>query len=1226
MHMNWRSPWLVLLIVTSAVATAEEVPYGVGDWPEVLGNHRAKIRVDQKADAVWVHLPWRRRDAAPEKKEIIVIDAATNQRVQNVLRVNVTRQSGDLLIQPVTVPGEYFVYYLPYKTEGSWYFPTTVYLPAIDSAKPDWAAACGPIADQVRQGKTAELPVAQVLEFQAINEFHRFDPMEVVASPEETKTLLAANPDRAYLVFPEDRKFPIRMTDELPLCWTQRGPIDTFAGDACRGEFYAFQLGVYAARQAVEAISAEVSDLKSDAGAAIPAASIRCFNLAGADWLGRPIHKTVSVPQGKIQALWFGVDVPRTLPAGTYRGTVTLRGQKAPATAVRLTLNVSDKLLEDRGDSELWRHSRLRWLDSTIGLDDEVFAPYTPVKAEGRTISVLGRSVQLADSGLFSGITTTFTRNVDAADAPPQEILAEPMRLVVEPAAGPLPRWKSAAGPKVVAQASGSVTWESVGTAGPMTLVCRGKLECDGYVNFRLTLKAAQAGDLKDVRLELPLRREIATYMMGMGRKGGYRPKHWEWKWDVDRSNNQLWIGDVNAGLSCKLKHVEDRWDLFNVQESGLYKDWGNGGRGGCTVEETGSEVVLIRAYTGPRSVAAGEELHFNFGLLITPVKVLDRDHWQWRYFHSGGVAPAAEVADAGAKVINLHQGNGHNPYINYPFLTTDKLSAYAADAHARQMRVKIYYTIRELTNYTAEFWALRSLGEEIFRTGPGFQLADQFAEHKETPRQGPTGSSWLCEHAINGYVPAWHQHLGNGHYDAAIATTGLSRWHNYYLEGLNWLVRNVGIDGLYLDGIGYDREIMKRVRKVLQRARPGCLIDFHSGSHFAPQYGMNNCANLYIELFPCIDSLWFGEGFNYDETPDFWMVEVAGIPYGLFGEMLGGGNPWRGMVYGMSNRLGWGGDPRHLWKLWDEFGIRDARMIGYWDSTCPVKTGRDDVLATVYQRDGRSLIALASWAPGPSDVRLTIDFARLGLDPAKANLYSPPLPGFQGEFAFKPDEPIRVAPGRGWLLVLDEKTRQLPPPVDITAGRKTLLEATFPGNSLDKEWTVTLSKRPNTALRAADGVLRIEAAANAAAFAERSIPAGATLVVSRIDQQTDGGASWGPGLTLVWPNGKVLRVNLRAEGRFGVDDGQRQFLEGVSCPGVWTQLALRLDEKEIVALASQDGRLWQELARLPRGEFPGDPSRVRLGKMSPGSKAEDHGILGPAGVCAIKDLHVLGK
>ena len=25
------------------------------------------------------------------------------------------------------------------------------------------------------------------------------------------------------------------------------------------------------------------------------------------------------------------------------------------------------------------------------------------------------------------------------------------------------------------------------------------------------------------------------------------------------------------------------------------------------------------------------------------------------------------------------------------------------------------------------------------------------------------------------------------------------------------------------------------------------------------------------------------------------------------------------------------GGDPRPLWKVWDEFGIHEARMSGYW-------------------------------------------------------------------------------------------------------------------------------------------------------------------------------------------------------------------------------------------------------------------------------------------------------
>ena len=76
----------MLAAATIASAATQDVPYGIGDWPEALGNHRARVRVEQPADAVWVHLPWRRRDAAPERIDIIVMDAATNQRVENVLR------------------------------------------------------------------------------------------------------------------------------------------------------------------------------------------------------------------------------------------------------------------------------------------------------------------------------------------------------------------------------------------------------------------------------------------------------------------------------------------------------------------------------------------------------------------------------------------------------------------------------------------------------------------------------------------------------------------------------------------------------------------------------------------------------------------------------------------------------------------------------------------------------------------------------------------------------------------------------------------------------------------------------------------------------------------------------------------------------------------------------------------------------------------------------------
>ena len=102
------------------------------------------------------------------------------------------------------------------------------------------------------------------------------------------------------------------------------------------------------------------------------------------------------------------------------------------------------------------------------------------------------------------------------------------------------------------------------------------------------------------------------------------------------------------------------------LKETGPYRDWSNDERGSCNVGEEGDQVVG-RAYTGPRQMAAGKALHFNFGLLITPLKVLDKRHWHWRYYHSQQAPPVAEVAKTGATIFNM-QGVALNPYGNYPF------------------------------------------------------------------------------------------------------------------------------------------------------------------------------------------------------------------------------------------------------------------------------------------------------------------------------------------------------------------------------------------------------------------------------------------------------------------------------------------------------------------------------------------------------------------------------
>ena len=87
--------------------------------------------------------------------------------------------------------------------------------------------------------------------------------------------------------------------------------------------------------------------------------------------------------------------------------------------------------------------------------------------------------------------------------------------------------------------------------------------------------------------------------------------------------------------------------------------------------------------------------------------------------------------------------------------------------------------------------------------------------------------------------------------------------------------------------------------------------------------------------------------------------------PYDHFNNVTKGASLglYGGMIYGMTNRLPWSddADPRPIWKIWDDFGIKGSQMIGYWTDNCPVKTSNDKVLATVYKKNAAVLISIAS-------------------------------------------------------------------------------------------------------------------------------------------------------------------------------------------------------------------------------------------------------------------------
>lgn len=974
---------------------AQAVPtdelYGVGIWnADSLGNHRVIVSVDKPADAVLATIDWRRRDLNPEAKNLIVVDAATGERITNVCRFTIDREQGEVVFQPQTVPGEYYIYYLKNVMSGSPYYPTVNYPAFENTASADWVKK-----NKLSGKKAPALPAAKVVQFQAINELNSFYPMEVIATSNETARLLKEHPGEKYILFTEDRKFPIRMTTDIPYKWIADNRHDFFNGQADKGEYYVFQLGVWAARSNVENLHVDFSALTNKAtGEQIPASSFTCFNTEGTDVTGTVFEKNCSVDKGKVQALWVGTQLPEHLSAGTYQGTVTVSAANAESKTVQVSLNVSENVIANHGDNEPWRHSRLRWLNSQIGFDDEVIAPYTPLVMEDKTISCLGREIKLSDLGLPEHITSYFKETMTGIGTNGRSVLAAPMELAADGGA-----WENL-NFEITKHKQGAIAWKALNQNSRFLMDLEGEMESDGNIAYKVTLVAREDASVEDVALRTHLASGVGRYMMGLGEKGGYCPNDLRWKWDVEKNQDAVWVGDVNAGIQIRL--YDNKYErplntnFYHQKPLHMPVSWCNAGNGGIDIHNA-ADGTRINAYSGKRSVKKGDRLYYYFNLALTPFRPIDTDkQWRERYHHNYEFLDG--IQKRGANVINIHHANAINPFINYPFLRTKEMKAYIDGAHARDMKVKIYNTVRELSNSCVEMFALRSLGNEIFSEGPG------------------GGFSWLQEHLDQNYIGAW---FVPGLKDAAIVNSGISRWHNYYLEGLDWLMKNVGIDGLYIDDLAFDRMTMKRIRKVMNRTNPGAMIDLHSANQYNPKDGFANSANLYLEHFPYLDRLWFGEYFNYDFPPEFWLVEVSGIPYGLMGEMLeGGGNPWRGMLYGMTGR-----SPRvdngPLWKLWDSFGMQNSEMIGYWVKDNPVKTGSEKTLATVYSHMGdKALISLATWEDTDAKVKLSIDWAKLGLDPSKVTLHAPAIENFQQETTWKPGDEIVVPKGKGLLII----------------------------------------------------------------------------------------------------------------------------------------------------------------------------------------------------------------
>lgn len=987
-----------LCIFFTFICYAQPVSYKLDThrWnPDSLGNHRAVLSVNNNQAIAKARILWRRADENPQLKGLILQDA-NGKNITNFKTGVFTNDELELMFQPTSGKGVYHLYFMPYQNEGGSSYPKGIYIKPKELATQQWL-----------ESVTNNIPVnTTLLKIESVDSFNAFTPLEIPATIAETDLFLKKYASEDFLLFPEARTNVIKTFDKIPYAWLKKQPQQPFKGEAEKGEYYSFQIGLLALKE-VHNITVECTNLKRSDGAIIPASTFNCINTSGIDYKGNPFAKNIDVKARNIQPLWCLLNLPAQVATGTYTGTVTVLAQNSVAKKIPISITIKNSVAKNGGVENPMLQTRLHWLNSTMAQENTVIPPYTPLKLHNKTIELLGRTVDVHESGLPAQIQTFFNEEMTGLQQAPNKLITEPIHFHFYNENGKGLVFKNS-GLNFYKVTDGTIAWTAAMLNDTARIDVNASLEFDGYISYTIKLKALKDVTFKNINFHIPFTKETAQYAMGLGLKGQTRPDSIKWKWDVAKKNQDgAWVGNVNAGLQYTLRdehYVRPLNTNFYLQKPLLLPtSWGNNNKGGILITQKGNS-ILSDNYTGELSMKAGDSLFFNFTLLITPFHTINTDfQWATRFYHK--YDSLEKIKSIGATVVNIHHATAINPWINYPFIEWKKMKSYVDDAHNLGLKVKIYNTVRELSNHAYETFALKSLGHEIYSTGKG------------------GGYSWLQEHMRSDYIPAWFVPRIK---DAAIINSGMSRWHNYYVEGMNWLTQQVGIDGIYLDDVAFDRVTMKRIKRVLTTGGHPGIIDLHSANQYNNRDGFINSAMLYMEHFPYLNRLWFGEYFDYENnSADFFLTEVSGIPFGLMGEMLEkGGNPWRGMVYGMTNRMPWSddADPRPLWKLWDNFGMAQSTMIGYWVKNSPVKTSDSFVKATVFKKQGKVLISIASWASASTSVTLNIDWQALGLNPARVEVMAPAIEGMQAQQGLNINEPLSTEKGKGIILIIQEK------------------------------------------------------------------------------------------------------------------------------------------------------------------------------------------------------------
>lgn len=409
--------------------------------------------------------------------------------------------------------------------------------------------------------------------------------MEFVATPDEQATVVAAAGNTPMLAFMETRENMVRMfagPRALPARWARQGAeVTSLQETAVAGEFFTFQVGCFnptSTPVSISSVTFQNMTLIGGGGGdpAIAASAFTCLNLGGTDEHGVAFTKNVTVAGGgSVVSLWVGLDIP-TSAAGNYSGAFTIVGVGGTLKTLHLNLVVTmgpdGKALTDHGDSDVYKMSRLRWLDSDLGIDDTVSRPFTDIKVlpgAALQIQLLNKVISVGTNGLVEQVTVT--SNKTRLGKPTTETYvvfpasSSGVALELHDSFGHVLPITVKEAAKVTSATASDVSWSATLVTSEVLVLLTANVDFTGYATYEVAFSALTGNSAKlgDVQLRLGLAggRTIARTILGMGNEGQEFVNDVAWRWSNASGECDVWLGRVEAGVYLKLIGDGTRWE-----------------------------------------------------------------------------------------------------------------------------------------------------------------------------------------------------------------------------------------------------------------------------------------------------------------------------------------------------------------------------------------------------------------------------------------------------------------------------------------------------------------------------------------------------------------------------------------------------------------------------------------------------------------------------------------